>query len=103
MAWEQDRDGFLARLDQFLQVAAKHHIGVMVVPLDAVWDPFPKPGKQREPKPHVHNSGWVQSPGAELLKDPARHDELEGYIKAVLGRFKDDKHVQGLGSLQRAG
>ena len=27
------------------------------------WDPFPKPGKQRAPYPHRHNSGWVQSPG----------------------------------------
>lgn len=94
LLWEQDREGFLARMDLFLAVADKHGIGVMFVPLDAVWDPYPALGKQRAPKPHVHNSGWVQSPGAELLKNPARHDELEGYIKGVIGRFKNDRRVQ---------
>lgn len=93
LLWQQDQEGFLKRVDQFLQVADGHGIGVMFVPLDDVWDPFPQLGKQRAPKPHVHNSGWLQSPGAELLKDPARHDELEGYIKGVLTRFKNDRRV----------
>ena len=94
LVWEQDREGFLQRMDRFLDLAEKHGIGVMFVPLDGVWDPYPSLGKQREPRPHVHNSGWVQCPGAEILKDPARHDELEGYIKGVLTRFKNDKRVQ---------
>lgn len=94
LLWEQDREGFLLRVDRFLDLAQKHRIGVMLVPLDAVWDPYPALGKQREPRPHVHNSGWVQSPGADLLKDPARHDELEPYIKGVLSRFRNDKRVQ---------
>ncbi len=94
MLWEQDRDGFLDRIDQFLAIADKHGIGVMLVPLDAVWDPLPKLGKQPEPRPHVHNSGWVQSPGAEILKDPAKHDQLKGYIQGVIRRFKDDRRVQ---------
>lgn len=94
LLWEQDREGFLKRVEQFLEVADRHRIGVMLVPLDGVWDPFPQLGKQREPKPHVHNSGWVQSPGAEILGDPARHDELEGYIKGVIERFKNDRRVQ---------
>ncbi|MBN1490427.1 MAG: NPCBM/NEW2 domain-containing protein, partial [Phycisphaerae bacterium] len=93
LLWEQDREGLLKRMTQFLEVADRHGIGVMFVPLDDVWDPFPKTGKQRKPKPHLHNSGWVQSPGIEVLKDPAHHDELEGYIKGVIGHFKDDKRV----------
>src|SRR3954447_15495012 len=63
LLWEQDSAGFLKRMDEFLRVADKHHIGVMFVLFDSVWDPDPKLGKQREPKPGVHNSGWVQSPG----------------------------------------
>jgi len=58
--WEQDRAGFLKRLNEFLNLAAKHHIGVMFVLLDSCWHPFPKPGKQPAPKPFVHNSGWVR-------------------------------------------
>jgi hypothetical protein len=94
LLWKQDRDGFLDRMDQFLAIAEKHHIGVMFVLLDAVWDPFPKSGKQRPPKPHLHNSGWVQSPGREILEDPARHDELKPYIQGVIRRFRDDRRVQ---------
>ena len=62
--------GFLKRVDQFLEIADKHGIGVMLVPLDGVWDPQPKLGKQREPRPHVHNSGWLQAPGAESSAIP---------------------------------
>ena len=93
LLWTQDQKGFLKRMDQFLALADKHHIGVMFVPLDAVWDPFPKLGKQHEPVPHVHNSGWVQSPGVEILRDPARHDELKGYVQGVMRHFKSDKRI----------
>jgi hypothetical protein len=93
LLWEQDKDGFLKRMERFLTLADKHKIGVMFVPLDGVWDPFPKLGRQREPKPHLHNSGWVQSPGVELLKDPARYDELKPYITGIISRFRDDRRV----------
>ncbi len=94
LAWKQDPKGFLKRMDQFLDMADRHGIGVMFVLFDAVWDPFPKPGKQRDPKPHVHNSGWVQSPGAEILGNPARHDELKPYVQEVIKRFRNDRRVQ---------
>jgi hypothetical protein len=94
IAWRQDPEGFLHRMDSFLGLAARHRIGVMFVLFDAVWDPLPKPGKQREPYPHRHNSGWVQSPAQELLKDPTRHDELKPYVQAVIGRFRADPRVQ---------
>jgi hypothetical protein len=93
LLWEQDKDGFLKRMDQFLGIADKHKIGVMFVLFDSVWDPFPKVGKQREPKPHLHNSGWVQSPGIEVLQDPARVDKLKGYVVGVVGRFAKDRRV----------
>ncbi len=94
LLWEQDREGLLTRLDKFLEIADKHGIGVMLVPLDGVWDPRPKAGKQREPRPHVHNSGWLQAPGAEILRDPARHDELKPYIVGLIEHCRGDKRVQ---------
>jgi Cellulase (glycosyl hydrolase family 5) len=94
LLWQQDSQGFLQRMDQFLQVADKHHIRITFVIFDSVWDPYPKLGKQREPKPHVHNSGWVQSPGADMLKNPARwNKELKPYVEGVIGHFRDDKRV----------
>ncbi len=94
LLWEQDREGFLKRLDLFLAVADKHHVGTMLVLFDSVWDPNPQLGKQRAPKQGLHNSGWVQSPGAKDLMDRDRHALLQDYVRGVVGRFKDDPRVQ---------
>ena len=93
LLWDENSDAFLKRIDKFLDIADKHGINVMLVPLDGVWDPQPKLGKQREPRPHVHNSGWLQAPGAELLGDPARHDELKPYIVGLIRKFRNDDRV----------
>jgi hypothetical protein len=42
----------------------------------------------------VHNSGWVQSPGAGILGDPGRHDELRPYIYGIVHRYRDDPRIQ---------
>lgn len=93
LLWEQDSTGFLQRLDSYLSLAEKHHIKTMFVLLDDVWHPVPKLGKQPDPVPHLHNSGWVQAPGAAILGDSTRHDELKNYIKGVVGRFGQDDRV----------
>jgi len=94
LLWQQDPAGFLKRIDQFLAVADRHHIRIMFVLLDSVWNPDPHLGKQPEPRPHIHNSGWVQAPGAALLKDESRWDrELKPYIVGVISHFRDDKRV----------
>jgi hypothetical protein len=94
LPWTQDADAFTKRLEQFLEIADRHKIAVCFVLFDGVWDPFPHAGRQREPKPHVHNSGWVQSPGIQFLRNPARQDKLEGYIKGVISHFRQDKRVR---------
>lgn len=93
MAYDQDPKGFLDRMDQFLAIAEKHKIGVMFVLFDSCWDPFPKIGKQRDPKPHLHNSGWVQCPGLPILMDETKYDSLKPFVQGVIGRFKDDARV----------
>jgi hypothetical protein len=93
LLWEQDSEGFFKRIDQFLEVCEKHKIRPMLVLFDSVWDPNPMLGKQREPKPGLHNSGWVQSPGAKDLTDPSRQKLLEEYVKGVVRRFKDDQRI----------
>ena len=94
LVWQNDRKGLLQRMEKFLDLAEKHDIGVMFVLFDSVWDPAPQAGKQREPYPHRHNSGWVQSPGQEILKDPARQDELKDYVQGVIGHFRNDRRIQ---------
>ena len=70
LLWEQDPKGFQQRIDRFLTIAARHHIRPVFVLFDSCWDPHPKLGPQHAPVPGVHNSGWVQAPGAEILADP---------------------------------
>ena len=94
LLWQGNGSDLLERMEKFLQVADKHHIRITFVLLDSVWDPNPKLGKQREPRPHVHNSGWVQAPGAEILKNPSGWDkQLKPYVVGVIGHFRDDKRV----------
>lgn len=93
LLWQQDPAGFRARLDAFLRIAEKHQIRPMFVLFDSCWDPSPSLGKQREPRPGVHNSGWVQSPGGAALKDRAQRRRLEAYVKGVVGAFAQDPRV----------
>lgn len=93
LLWKQDAPGFLKRMDVFLTIAQKHHIRPMFVLFDSCWDPAPVLGKQREPRKGIHNSGWVQSPGAQALQDSSQYRRLEEYVKGVIGAFAQDKRV----------
>ena len=95
LLWEQDPQGFKQRINLFLDIAAKHHIKPLFVLFDSCWDPNPHPGPQHAPIPGVHNSGWVQAPGAERLAEENRYRKLEGYVKDVVGTFAHDKRVLG--------
>jgi Cellulase (glycosyl hydrolase family 5) len=89
----QDPQGFTKRLDEFLSICAKHKIRPMLVLFDSCWDPLPKLGKQHEPVPGIHNSGWLQSPGADALSDVSQYPRLEAYVKGVVGAFKNDTRI----------
>lgn len=93
LLYQQDSIGLFNRIDIFLKIAQRHQIKPMMVLFDSCWDPFPKLGLQRAPKPHVHNSGWVQSPGQYALKDSTQYPRLERYVKGVVKRFANDKRI----------
>jgi len=93
LLWEQDPKGFEQRIDAFLTIAARHNIRPVFVLFDSCWEPFPKLGPQHAPIPGVHNSGWVQAPGATVLADPAQYSRLESYVKGVVGAFANDKRI----------
>jgi hypothetical protein len=93
--WAQDARGFLMRLAQFVNIAARHRIKPLLVFFDSCWDPLPRLGPQHAPRPGVHNSGWVQSPGAEHLGDPGYNRILRDYVTGVLTQFRNDDRVLG--------
>jgi hypothetical protein len=93
LLWQQDPAGFTQRVDQFLAIAARHHIRPVFVLFDSCWDPNPKLGPQHPPVPGVHNSGWVQGPGASALADVAARPRLKQYVEGVVGAFAADPRV----------
>jgi hypothetical protein len=93
LLWQEDSVAFRARIDQFLTIAARHHIRPILVLFDSCWDPNPRLGLQHPPVPGVHNSGWVQSPGAGPLSDSTQDSRLEAYVKGVVGAFARDPRV----------
>jgi hypothetical protein len=95
LVWQQDSAGFRRRIDRFLTIASQHHIRPLLVLFDSCWDPFPHLGRQHLPTPGVHNSGWVQSPGARALADTAQYPRLRNYVRGVVAAFSRDDRVLG--------
>jgi hypothetical protein len=95
LLWQQDAPGFRKRIDQFLGIASRHHIRPLFVLFDSCWDPAPQLGAQHAPIPGVHNSGWVQSPGAKALADPSQYPRLKQYVQGVVGAFAKDERILG--------
>ncbi len=95
LLWQQDERGFQKRVDQFLAIASRHHIRPLFVLFDSCWDPLPQLGAQHPPIPGIHNSGWVQSPGAKAMADPSQVPRLKAYVQGVVGAFARDNRILG--------
>ena len=95
LLWDQDSLGLLKRMENYLKIADSNDIKTLFVLLDDCWHPLPKLGKQPDPIPFVHNSQWVQAPGAYILGDSLRHIEVKNYIKGIVTHFADDQRVIG--------
>jgi hypothetical protein len=93
LLWQNNAEDLYKRFDEVLAIAEKHKIRVIATLFDSCWNPSPKLGKQPAPKPGTHNSGWVQSPGWEILKDESNWDELKSYVVGVISRYKDDPRI----------
>jgi cellulase (glycosyl hydrolase family 5) len=93
LAWEQDPEGFKARVDEFLGIAWSHGIKTSLVLFDDVWNPDPVAGPQPRPVPGVHNSGWVQSPANREVNDPSYWPRLEAYVSDIVSHFGSDHRV----------
>ena len=93
LAWEADPEGFKKRVNTYLGIAQRHGIRTMFVLFDDCWNDNPKVGKQPEPVPGVHNSGWLQSPGKKIVNDPTSWARLERYVRDIVGSFAADRRI----------
>lgn len=94
-AWEADPSGLAGRIERFLDIAARQGLSVIPCLFDdcAHGGKQPHHGKQDEPAPGVHNSGWTPSPGHALVVDEVRWPLLAAYVTEVMEAFRDDARI----------
>ncbi len=93
LLWENDRMGLLAKMDTYLSVSDSLGIKTVFVFFDDCWNDKFSLGKQPEPIPFTHNSGWLKSPGTKAADAPGERPRLEGYVKGVMSHFSGDKRI----------
>ncbi len=95
LVWKDDAEGLKERIDRFLTIADRHGIRTMLILFCDCSFAGKEPylGKQDEPVPGVHNSGWVPSPGLKRVTDRSVWPDLEKYVKDIVGSFAKDRRV----------
>lgn len=100
--WEREiQEGFLKSFDNFLDICASLDIRCIIVFFDDChWDHNIARGKQQLRITGVHNSGWLKSPGRDILKvyhegTISDHDKarLKNYIQGVLKLYGNDSRI----------
>ena len=93
LAWQEDPEGFKNRMNRYLAISTKNQIKTLFTIFDDCWNPDAVIGKQPDPKPGIHNSGWVRSPSKTVHDDATQWTYLEKYVKDVLTTFRNDDRV----------
>ena len=93
LVWHQNPEGFKERINQYLAVSEGHSIKTIFVLFDDCWHDNPKLGMQPEPRPGIHNSGWLKGPGTKVLKDQSQWERLENYVRDIVGTYGNDDRV----------
>ena len=93
LAWLQDRQGFKERVNKYLSIADKHQIKTIFVFFDDCWNANYDAGTQPDPKPGIHNSGWLRDPGDLYYTDSTLVDTLQVYVKDILSSFAKDSRI----------
>lgn len=93
LVWVRNPERFKKRINEYLKIADKHKIKTIFVLFDDCWNGYPNLGKQPDPKPGVHNSGWVQCPGQEQVTQVALSPVLRAYTKDIIATFRNDNRI----------
>lgn len=93
LLWQSDKAEFEERIKRFLDIADRNHIRTMFVLFDDCWNTDPQLGTQPDPIPGIHNSGWVQSPGQNLVMDSSSWPALEDYVRGMISTFTLDERI----------
>ena len=95
----QEKDQFVIRFNKFLDCCKDLEIKPIIVLFDDCHYPLPQLGSQPLPVKGVHNSGWKQSPGHEIVREIAglSHSEhaprLKKFTQEILDLYKIDNRI----------
>jgi hypothetical protein len=98
LLWEE-KDQFLVRFNDFLDCCQSFEMKPIIVLFDDCHYPFPQLGPQPLPVRGIHNSGWKQSPGHQIVTEifelnTAKHlERLQTYTQELLELYKDDERI----------
>jgi hypothetical protein len=94
VVYKNDAEGLKQRMNDFLNICDQHHIRPIFVFFDDCWNRESHYGPQLQPRPGVHNSGWVQDPSYSLRQDTMTlYADLKKYVQDIVGCFAKDKRV----------
>lgn len=94
IVWQNDHDGFMERLERHLQLCEKHGMRMLVTFFTnggTIKNPYL--GPQPQPKPGIHNSTWMSSPGRDVVNNPEKWGVIEKYQKEIMTKYRDDPRV----------
>ena len=99
LLWSE-KEKFKKTFEKFLNICNEKEIKPIVVLFDDCHRPYPKIGKQPIPVRGVHNSGWKQSPGMELVNQVAEDEidakelnRLKEFIQGILLDYSNDERI----------
>jgi len=93
LLWDTQKDEFISRINTFLDIANRWQIKTIFVLFDDCWSPEFSLGPQPAPTPYTHNSGWIQSPGQNVVTQPDQWARLKKYTIELLETFGQDPRV----------
>lgn len=91
--WEAERDAFFSHIDEFLRIADSHGMSTLMTIFTNGGSQEREIDEDISPVKGIHNSIWAQTPGQDIINDPARWDMVERYEKDLLTRFADDSRI----------
>ena len=99
LLWSE-KEKFKKTFEKFLNICDERGIKPIIVLFDDCHRPYPKIGKQPIPVRGVHNSGWKQSPGMELVNQVAEDEidakelnRLKKFIQGILVDYSNDERI----------
>ena len=95
VVWEAEPEVFKKNFTTFLEIADKYGISVMPIFFDDCnfSGNVPTVGKQKDPVPGVHQTGWVTSPPTTMTTDPDAQPKLKAYVQDIVKTFGNDKRI----------